>query len=185
MLLTVQSRRVGDIKVGHAQWHRTQVGKNFLRSVLRVLNGQKIVVATFGVYPITRRNHLVGNQRRNDVADDFFFIQTQFSTCAKSWKMFNCSEGIIHILRHQHIANTRQRPALSGNFGCDFSCALSMSLPVTWTSKGAGMPRLRIASTRPPVWRYAEISGNSFRNRARTLSMYSKLLKLWPALSPT
>jgi hypothetical protein len=49
----------------------------------------------------------------------------------------------------------------------------SRSIPLTWTSIGAGSPRFRTASTRPPDWKYVWSSGISFCNAARTRFMYS------------
>jgi hypothetical protein len=60
-----------------------------------------------------------------------------------------------------------------------------MSMLLTWMSSGAGMPRLRTASTNPPVWKYALTSGNFFFMRARTRFMQAKLLNAWPSSKPT
>jgi len=59
---------------------------------------------------------------------------------------------VIDVLRHEHIAHAGQGPRLPRDLEGD-GMAWSRSMPPTWMSSGAGMPRLRMASTRPPVWK--------------------------------
>ncbi len=116
MVLTVSSR-VGRGRIGAAQRDGRQVGKVFYEA-FRILDGEEIIVATFRVNPIARRNHLVGSQRRDDVANNFFFVQAELGSAQPVNVQLQC--WIIHVLRHEHIADARQRPGLLGNVRRDF-----------------------------------------------------------------
>ena len=72
-----------------------------------ILNGEEIIVAAFRVNPIARRNHLVGSQRGYDIANDFFFVQAKLGGAQPVNVQLQCR--IINVLRHQHVADARQR----------------------------------------------------------------------------
>ena len=70
------------------------------------------------IYPITGRNHAVGGQRRNQAVHQFLGGQAQF---AGAFAVDVDFQGrIIHVLRHQNIADARQHARLLGDLGGDF-----------------------------------------------------------------
>ena len=94
------------------------------------------------------------------------------SSLARSRSMSSCKRGIIDVLRHQHVADARQRADLSRNLRRGLVGLLADSMPLTWMSIGAGMPRLSTASTSPPVWKYAVICGRSCRTAPHAVHVF-------------
>ena len=75
------------------------------------------------------------------------------SSAARVRSISSCSGGIIEILRDEDVADARDLADLAGQLqGGARSCCARFE-PDTCTSMGAGMPRLRTASTRPPDWK--------------------------------
>ena len=72
--------------------------------------------------------------------------------CVRS--MFKLQRGVVEILRHVDILNAADSLRICVADLCgDIVGASSCCCPLTWMSMGAGRPRLRTASTKPPDWK--------------------------------
>ena len=111
-----ESSRVGCFELRRAQRHRRQVGKIF-DEVFGILDREQIIVAGLGINPIARRDHPVGSQRGDDVVHDFLCVQAKFAGALAVNVHFQ--RRIIHVLRHQHVADARQRADLLGDLRRD------------------------------------------------------------------
>ena len=96
--------------------HGAEVGQVF-HDVFRILDGEQIIVAALGIDPIARRDHPVGGQRGDEAVHHFLCAQAQFAGALAV--NVNLQRRIIHVLRHQHVADARQGARLLGDLGGD------------------------------------------------------------------
>ena len=139
-----------------------EVGQVF-DGIFGILHGQQIIVAAFRIHPVARRDHLVGSQRGDDVADDFLFIQTKFAGAQAVHVQLQ--RGIINVLRHQHVADARQR---SRTFRAISSRDLMRAFQVLAADLNVhrrGHPQIQ--NRRPPIRRF----GNKRRFAAIPFSL--------------
>ena len=117
----IEPRRLRGICTAHRNGR--QVGE-ILHETFGILDGEEIVVATSRVHPIAWRNHLIGSQRGDDIANDFFFVQAKLGGAQPV--NVQLERRIIDVLRYEHVADAGQRPGFSGDVRRDFMGALQV-----------------------------------------------------------
>ena len=140
----------GLFEVRRPEGHAAKIGQ-ILHVALPILDGQQVIVPALGINPIARGNHAVGGQRRDQAVGDLLGAEPQLAGALAI--NVNLQSRVIHILRDQHVADPGQGAHLAGDLAGDVVQAPCKSMLLTWMSSGAGMPWLRMASTRPPVWK--------------------------------
>ena len=99
----IQPRRL--LEVRRPQRHRAEVGEVFT-GFSGYCTVKQIVIPGLRIDPITWRDHAVGGQRGNQAVHDFLGAQAQFAGALAINVQF---EGrIIHVLRHEHVADSGQ-----------------------------------------------------------------------------
>ena len=81
----------------------------------RILHGQHVVVAGLGIDPETGRDHGVGSERGDDVADHFLLREAEFGGAgAVDVKL---QSRVVDILRHVDVADAGNPANLAGQVG--------------------------------------------------------------------
>ncbi len=105
--------RGGFLTAGRAQRDGLQIIQRY-DLVVFILHGQHVVVAGFGVYPVARRDHLVGGEGGDDVADHFLLSQAQFAGARAIDR--ELQRGVVEILRNEDVLHAGRQADLGRQF---------------------------------------------------------------------